>query len=504
MMASKNYSSCVLYDKDKCGPHKRSRLDGVFQCGELQDIVTEDITEKQLIEYRIFRTLDNKESICAFHRQKFGNYWEAPTRCMHPLHHYACIGPKMKKVKDVRQATSEQYRIIDKHYPKSFPIFAKLCSYHRKNLIEVSTDTFHSVSGNEDEDYQCMIPLAENSYNKDDVNEFLDNSVNISPVKFQINQTSVNDLSKTAMNYHKRKFHEAVESFKLEYSKRIAPGQETQFVEQCETEASKIPELPLSEITLLRDAYLSADTENQRILILSALPPERYSKKEVMKMFQCNRYMVDQARKWRREDGALIAKEKKLFSRVKMDLDGARHFIEFLFSSDLLQDIAYGTNTLIYSNGQKQLLPKSILTMSRSHTIVSYKSYCESMELPIKISESSMWKILNQIKPSQRHALAGLDDISNTGLTAFSLLENILVKLDITQECKKDLEKRLENGKKYLKFGFTQHCQDDAVVSTHCIKFSLFNEKEKDFQPEYEDISNDDVCEDCYLLLNSG
>ena len=176
-----------------------------------------------------------------------------------------------------------------------------------------------------------------------------------------------------------------------------------------------------------------------------------------------------------------------------MDLDGARHFIEFLFSSDLLQDIAYGANTLIYSNGQKQLLPKSILTMSRSHTIVSYKSYCESMELPIKISESSMWKILNQIKPSQRHALAGLDDISNTGLTAFSLLENVLLKLDISQECKKDLEKRLENGKKYLKFGFTQHCKDAAIVCTHCIKFSLFNEKEKDFQPEYEDISNDCV-----------
>ena len=238
-MASKNnYSSCVLYDKDKCGPHKRSRLDGVFQCGKLQDIVTEDITEKQLIESRIFRTLDNKESICAFHRQKFGNYWEAPTRCMHPLHHYAYIGPKMKKVKNVRNATSEQYGIIDKHYPKSFPIFAKLCSYHRKNLIEVSADTFDSVSGNEDEDYQCMIPLAENSY-KDDVNEFLDISVNITPVKYQINQTSVNDLSKTAMKYHKRKFHEAVESFKVEYSKCIAPGQETQFVKQCEMETSK-------------------------------------------------------------------------------------------------------------------------------------------------------------------------------------------------------------------------------------------------------------------------
>ena len=32
-----------------------------------------------------------------------------------------------------------------------------------------------------------MIPLAENSY-KDDVNEFLDSSVNITPVKYQINQ----------------------------------------------------------------------------------------------------------------------------------------------------------------------------------------------------------------------------------------------------------------------------------------------------------------------------
>ena len=138
------------------------------------------------------------------------------------------------------------------------------------------------------------------------------------------------------------------------------------------------------------------------------------------------------------------------FTRKKLNLDGARLFLDFPFNSGLLQDIAYGTNTLIYSNGQKQLLPKSILTMARSHTIISYQTYCTNMKLPITISDTSMWKILNEIKPSQRHALAGLDDISNSGLTAFSVLHDIVGKLDITQECKKDIEKRLEKGKKYI------------------------------------------------------
>ena len=52
-----------------------------------------------------------------------------------------------------------------------------------------------------------------------------------------------------------------------------------------------------------------------------------------------------------------------------------------------------------------------------------------------------MWKILDHIKPSQRRALAGLDDIKNSGLTAFSVLEGLVEKLDIHQRLKKKLDR---------------------------------------------------------------
>ena len=39
-------------------------------------------------------------------------------------------------------------------------------------------------------------------------------------------------------------------------------------------------------------------------------------------------------------------------------------------------------------------------------------------------------------------------------------------------------------------------------MKIHCIIFSLSNEKDKDFQPEYQNVQ-DLACEDCYLLLRT-
>ena len=105
-----------------------------------------------------------------------------------------------------------------------------------------------------------------------------------------------------------------------------------------------------------------------------------------------------------------------------MNIDHAKHFLEFLFSSGLMQDIAYESTTLVYSNGEKQALSKSILKMTKNHTIEAYKQYCLEMNIPVKISNSSLRAILNEIKPGQCHALAGLDNVTAAGLRAFSVL----------------------------------------------------------------------------------
>ena len=48
-----------------------------------------------------------------------------------------------------------------------------------------------------------------------------------------------------------------------------------------------------------------------------------------------------------------------------------------------------------------------------------------------------------------------------------------------------------------MKLGYAQHCKDNSDISTHVINFSLFNEKNKDFQPEYQNVQ-----EDCYEIFS--
>ena len=285
------------------------------------------------------------------------------------------------------------------------------------------------------------------------------------------------------------------------YLKRVAPGQEKEFLGSLtgskNTDVDQNPEL-----TLLVDAYKSADSEKQRIMILSALDPKNYSKEQLMKIFDCTRYKVDAARNWRKDLGLLHEKMKVNFTRRKLDMDNAKHFLEFLFTSGLMQDIAYGSTTLVYSNGQKQALPKSILKMTKNHTIETYKKYCHEMNLTVKISDNSLWSILNEIKPGQRHALAGLDKVTASGLKAFDVLHETIKKLSISSVTVKELDVSLEKSKQYLKTAFSRHCSDLSEMSTHCISDGLFNPKDADFQgstcPDHPN-----VCIDCMELIRT-
>ena len=46
--------------------------------------------------------------------------------------------------------------------------------------------------------------------------------------------------------------------------------------------------------------------------------------------------------------------------------------------------------------------------MTKNHTIEAHKQYCLEMNIPVKISDSSLWAILNEVKPGQHHALAAM------------------------------------------------------------------------------------------------
>ena len=70
-----------------------------------------------------------------------------------------------------------------------------------------------------------------------------------------------------------------------------------------------------------------------------------------MYAFNCTRYRIDMARKWRAShEGWVLPKKEQLFKQC-LDLQKSEHFLDFIFSNGLLQDVAYGMTTLKYDSG---------------------------------------------------------------------------------------------------------------------------------------------------------
>ena len=53
-----------------------------------------------------------------------------------------------------------------------------------------------------------------------------------------------------------------------------------------------------------------------------------------------------------------------------MDIGKAEHFLDFLFSSGNLQDVAYGTTKAKLQSGEEQRIALAVITSKFSHTIV--------------------------------------------------------------------------------------------------------------------------------------
>ena len=64
----------------------------------------------------------------------------------------------------------------------------------------------------------------------------------------------------------------------------------------------------MAELKVLIDAYDSIDNERHKLMILSVLPSEHYSKQKIMKLFNCSRYKVDASRKCRKDLSCTNAK----------------------------------------------------------------------------------------------------------------------------------------------------------------------------------------------------
>jgi hypothetical protein len=498
MIQVNKYKECFLYSA-KCGAHQKNvTVDGTFSTEEIDKNILlnkNEVNEKELIQSRVGKLMPNTSKVCAYHRYFFGTLWRAPTHCVHPLHEQAVDWRKAKKLKNLRPATLDMYNTINSRFPLQFPMFGNLCTIHRKNLLV--PDVPEDANLQEVDDPEYIVNTSQDQSTLQDLHE-LTRSTNISPLKFRLT-SPVNELSDTTLRYQKRKYKEFKTASKKRYKEMLAPGQEKELSGLISSTESDEEENVPPDLKFLLQAYDKAESEKQKTLIVSAVPKESYSQTDIMRHFSCSKHRVQMARKWQNELGALNYETKRHDFRNKLNMDSAEHFLTFLFEGDLIQDVAYGVSNMTFDDGTKQTLPKSILKLSRSHTIAEYKKHCEYFEFET-LSNSTLWRILSAIKPGQKHAMAGLDNITTSGISGFETLKQTIVGLDIDRETKAGLQKDLESSKKYLKTLYPVHCLENSSIATHCIYFAVFNQKDDDFQPDHEH-EHDEVCDDCLLLF---
>ena len=360
-----------------------------------------------MIENRTGTALSPDDVICAFHRFKFGIYWKKKAQCQHPNHLKRGFQHSKRSRPSLRSASLVLAQRIEKEFRVSFPVGESICDVHRKDI----KDEGRRHDGNRDSESVVFPDETET------VNDFVGKAIDkesASPMKFQVT-SPIQKLAPSTIYYLGRKYKQYAQEFKRSLCEKIAPGQGAQLEnmlsdseEDGRGSGSNDEIDDFLKITL--EAYSSWKTDKGRLAILSIIPKGQYSKEKVMEVFKCTKYQIEKSRQMADSYGPAGSAPDTTHSRQRIDQQKAEHFLDYLFESGALQDVAYGTTTLKYDSGDKESVAHAVLTARKSHVIQDYFAYCSDVAYD-PLSRTTLWNILSAIKPSQRRALAFFLDL---------------------------------------------------------------------------------------------
>ena len=216
-----------------------------------------------------------------------------------------------------------------------------------------------------------------------------------------------------------------------------------------------------------------------------------------MKVFGCSKYKIDQARKMKNANVGITIPVEKEITRNRLDQKKAEHFLDFIFNSNLFQDVAYGVTKIKFDSNDVYKISRAVLIAKMSHTIAFYNEVCRS-ENYSPLSESSLWRKLHAVKPSQQKCLAGLGDITAAAMNGFSMLQDLSLKYK-----NRELSNLFERSKRYYKTNFQFNCSATYPNSiSHCPIFALSDLTNKQLQ-QISIAPNDKICYECENLNKS-
>ena len=177
------------------------------------------------------------------------------------------------------------------------------------------------------------------------------------------------------------------------------------------------------------------------------------------------RYNISNLHRLQYGSGALVPKDKA--PRIRINLQQLDHFLSFITSPHLVQDLPFGEKHLELSSGKIIAVPNVIRTMIPERIVKQYLQFCSESNFS-PFSRSTILRILTECKASVRKSLQGLDYFAAEGTRAFEDLGSIVDKISPLRaegpEWATATHDALRAGKLYLKGDF-KVCSCSLVVA---------------------------------------
>ena len=145
--------------------------------------------------------------------------------------------------------------------------------------------------------------------------------------------------------------------------------------------------------------------------------------------------------------------------RMRVDTDKLDHFLTFIVSPHVIQDLPFGQRYLHLSSGKVLETPNVIRTVIPQRIVKQYVQYCKETNFT-PFGSSTMLRILSCCSATVRKCLQGLDYIAAEGAKGFDELHRILDRsgeCGLRREMVGHYQKSLKEAKQYLKSDYKVH-----------------------------------------------
>lgn len=204
----------------------------------------------------------------------------------------------------------------------------------------------------------------------------------------------------------------------------------------------------------LAEAYKTADGWDTRRQVLSTMSDVASFNVISEYIPGLTQYRFTMANLHRLQYGRGAPVPMKNSPRLRISQQQLDHFLSFVTSPHLVQDLPFGQKELKMSSGKTITVPNVIRTMIPQRIVKQYSQYCEESDFK-PFSESTMLRVLNECSATVRKSLQGLDNFAAQGARSFDDLATVVQTIS---PLKKDgeiwaaeMQESLKVGKLYLK-----------------------------------------------------